>query len=127
MRTWRFSKPKGRGYGISPSYYLSVLSSRPTMPAIRDVIAPKGSGGAVPGFGVPLTESTDKSLLEQPMARGVYAIASPDRKTLMRLTIVSKEEAGFDPEEFARSEFALTLPEEALARLRGTWLLGQLN
>ncbi|RYG28022.1 hypothetical protein EON81_29205, partial [bacterium] len=125
MRKWRFSKPKGRGYGISTSFYLSVLSSRPTMPAIRQVIAPKGEGGAVAGFGVPMTDANDKSLLDAPMTRGVYVVASPDRKTVLKLRIVSKEEAGFDSEAFARSPLALTSSPELVARLRGTWLLGQ--
>ncbi|RYG37646.1 hypothetical protein EON81_06035 [bacterium] len=97
------------------------------MPAIRDVVAPKGAGGAVLGFGVPLTDSNDKSLLEIPMGRGIYALASPDRKTVMRLRVLSKEEAGFDPEAIVSSAMALTLSQEAMARLRGTWLLGQLT
>lgn len=127
MRKWRFSKPKGPGYGISKGFYLSVLSSRPTMPAIRDVVAPKGEGGAIEGFGVPLADSNDKSLLETPMTRGIYAIASRDQKTVLKLRVLSKEEAGFDSEAFARSPLALTAVPETLARIRATWILGQFS
>ncbi|CAN5361969.1 hypothetical protein BH11ARM2_BH11ARM2_13330 [soil metagenome] len=95
------------------------------MPAIRDVIAPKGERGAVDGFGVPLASSKDKTLLHAPMTRGEYAVASPDRKTVLKLRVFSKEEAGFDPEAYAQNALSLMSSPELVARLRGTWLLGQ--
>ncbi len=127
MRAWQFSKPKTPGFGISKGYYLSVLSSRASLPPIREVVNPKGSGGAVEGFGVPLMAGSDKEDLDRPMERGAYAIASKDRKTVLRLMVISKEEAGFDPEAIARSAMAAELGPEALARIRATWTLCQLT
>jgi hypothetical protein len=41
--------------------------------------------------------------------------------------VVSKEEAGFDPEEFVRSSLAAVAEPEMIARIRGTWNLLQLT
>jgi hypothetical protein len=127
MRAWQFSKPKTPGFGISKAYYLSVLSSHASLPPIREVVNPKGTGGAVEGFGVPLMPGSDKNDLDRPMERGAYALATPDRKTVMRLMVISKEEAGFDSEAIVRSSMAAELGAEALARIRGTWTLCQLT
>ncbi|HSI74018.1 MAG TPA: hypothetical protein VK934_12650 [Fimbriimonas sp.] len=123
MRAWQFSKPKTPGFGISKGYYLSVLSSHATLPPIRELINPAGTGGAATGFGVPLAAGAEKADLDRPMGRGAYTIASKDQKTVLRLTVVSKEEARFDPEAVARSFIAAELGQEALARIRATWTL----
>ncbi|MEZ0324418.1 MAG: hypothetical protein ACAH95_00805 [Fimbriimonas sp.] len=127
MRAWQFSKPKTPGFGISSAYYLSVLSSRATLPPIREVVNPKGTGGAVEGFGVPLMAGSDKDDLDRPMERGAYALASKDQKTVLRLMVISKEEAGFDPEAITRSAMAAQLGPEEMARIRATWTLCQLT
>lgn len=126
MRPWQFSKPKNPGFGISKGYYLSVLAAHASLPAVKELANPKGEGGALEGFAVPLS-GNDKDLLERPMERGYYAVAAKDQKTVLRLTIVSKEEAGFDPEAFARSDLAVGAPEELLHRVRATWTLCQLT
>jgi hypothetical protein len=120
-----FKVGKGPGYEISPRFYLSVMASQMPLPSIRDVIEPKGSGGAIVGFGVPM--KGEKSDLDRPMERGAYVVASLDRKTLIRCLVVSKEEAGFSPDAFLRSDLALALGEEAQARMRATWTLMQLT
>lgn len=121
----KFSKPKGPGFGISRGYYLSVLSTRATMPSLWEVINPKGEGGAIIGFGAPLMSGATKDTIHQPLQRGAYALASKDRKTVVKLLILSKEEAGFDPEAIARSQVGLMMDPEILARIRATWTLGQ--
>lgn len=126
MRPWQFSKPKTPGFGISRGYYLSVLLAKNPLPSIFEVVNPKGEFGAVVGFGVPLG-TDDKDALRQPLERGYYAVASKDRKTVLKLTVVPKEEAGFDPEAFARSLQAQTLEPDLVARIRATWTLGQLT
>jgi hypothetical protein len=125
MRAWQFSKPKDPGFGISKDAYLSILSSHATLPTIRQVINPKGQDGAVVGYGVPLLAGSEKEDLDRPMARGVYALASNDQKSVLRLMVVSKEEAGFDPEAVALSRMAANLSPETLARIRATWTLCQ--
>ena len=124
---FQFAKPKGPGFGIASSMYLSVLIGRASPPAIAEVAAPKGEGGAVEAFGVPLSGPKDKAVLAQPMVRGEYAVASRDQKTVLKLAVLPTDEAHFDPEVIARSSFGARLPEETLARIRGTWWLGQLT
>lgn len=125
MRAWQFSKPKNPGFGISKLYYLSVLASKAVLPTPREIANPKGDGGALTGFCVPLQSTTEKQMLDQPLQRGAYTLASRDQKTVLRLVVISKEEAGFDPEAFAQSSFALGVSQEAVARIRGTWNMMQ--
>lgn len=127
MRSWSFSKPKTPGFGIQKNYYLTVLSSKATLPPILLLINPKGEGGAVEGFGAPLAPDVPKDALGRPMERGAYAIASKDQKTVLRLLVLSKEEANFDPEPFLRSSLAAELDPELLNRVRATWTIGQLT
>jgi len=121
----RFRRPKGPGFGIDAGYYLTVLSTRTPMPPIRTLTNPKGDVGAIVGFGVPLN-SGDKADLDRPMERGQYAIATKDRKTVLQMSVLSKEEAGFDPEAFLRSPLAQGLDPELLVRLKATWTVAQL-
>jgi hypothetical protein len=125
MRPWQFSKPKNPGFGISRSFYLSVLSSSSVMPSIREIINPAGDGGAATGMCAPLTGGSEKARLSEPLSRGPYAIATKDRKTVLKMLVLSKEEAGYDPEAFALSQMAADTDPELLARLRGTWTLSQ--
>lgn len=128
MRPWQFGKPKTPGFGISRDFYLSVLCSASILPSIRDVVNPDGDGGAAVGFGAPLNAAAaDKGLLRQPMERGAYAVVSKDKKTVLQLLVVSRDEAGYDPEAFAQSSMALGADPELLARIRGTWNLAQLR
>lgn len=129
---FRFSKPKGPGFGLSKAYYLSVLASHSVLPSLQDLIAPKGAKPipgtvSLEGFGVPLVNGDDKSLLSVPMTRGQYAIASKSRTTVLRLTVVPRDEAGFDPDAIATSALASQLPEEAIMRIRATWSMLQLT
>lgn len=123
----RFSRPKGPGFGISADFYLSVLASQAVLPPLLRVINPTGEGGAATGFGVPLAPDATKDSLGLPLARGAYALASKDRKTVLKLVVVSKDEIGFDTEAVARHSESLGLEGEALARIRGTWTLLQLR
>jgi hypothetical protein len=97
------------------------------MPRLLDVINPKGEGGAVSGFGVPLAKDAKKEDLNDPMGRGVYALSSPDRKTVLKLMVMPREEAGFDPSVFARSEVALSWEPELRLRVEATWMILQLT
>lgn len=128
MRPWQFGKPKTPGFGISSDYYLSVLCSRAVLPSIVEIVNPEGIGGAVVGLGAPLSGGGgDKSILQRPLERGAYVVASKDRKTVIQVLVVSKEEAGFEPEIFAQSQYAVGMSPELLARLKGTWNLAQLK
>lgn len=124
---FKFAKPKTPGFGISTQFYLSVLSPRPTLPSIRQIAEPKGEGGAVVGFGAPLEGGNDPSLLDAPLKRGAYVIAAKDRKTVLRMLVMPKEEAGYDPEVVARSALSLRLSHETLDRLRATWMILQIS
>lgn len=127
LRSLKFSKPKGPGFGISKNYYLSVLSTHPTMPALWDLINPSGEQGAVVGFGAPLMAGATKDTLRMPMQRGAYALAMKDRKTVLKLLVLNKEEAAFDPEVLVRSRLAAVLSPQMAATIRATWILGQLT
>jgi hypothetical protein len=125
VKPWKFGKPKTPGFGLASSFYLSVLSSRSVMPTLTQIIEPHGANGALEGFGAPLAQGVGRESLAQPLARGAYALASKDRKTVFKMLVLSKEEAGFDPEVFARSALASTVSEEAVVRIRATWTLAQ--
>ena len=129
---FRFSKPKGPGFGLNKGFYLSILATGTTLPSIEEVIRPKGSvpiqgAFSLEGYGVPLVGGDDKSLLALPMRRGQYAIATPKRETVLRLTVVLREEAGFDPELITRSALAEQLPATAIERIRATTSVLQLT
>lgn len=117
MKAFQFSKPKNPGFGISRDFYLSVLSSRATLPTMLEILNPAGAAGAVEGFGAPLMEGADKAALSRPLERGVYVLASKDRKTVLRMRVLSKEEAGFDPSAFVRSSLAIGASPELLSRM----------
>ena len=55
-----------------------------------------------------------------------HAIASKDRKTVLRGLVLNKDEAFFDPDPVLRSIVGDRLSDEAKARLRGTWTVVQL-
>lgn len=125
LRSLKFSKPKGPGFGISRGYYLSVLSSKPVMPVLWDLINPGGEQGAIVGLGAPLMAGSTKDSLKEPMQRGAYALATKDRKTVVKLLVMGKEEAGFDPEVLVRSKMAESLSDEMKAGIRATWTISQ--
>lgn len=120
-------KPKTPGFGISRNFYVTVLAARATLPPPLAVANPKGEGDAAAGFIVPLAAGASKEDLGRPMLRGAYGISSPDRKTVLRMLVLSKEEVGFDPGPFLRSEQAIGLSPELLARISATWTLLQLT
>lgn len=124
---WKFAKPKGPGFSISKNFYLSVLAGVPVLPPITELIAPKPERGALDGFGVPLVNTNDKSLLTQPMQRGIYALSTKDQKNVVRMMVMNADEAGFSPEAIATSRLAERVTPEVLTRIRSTWHLLQLS
>lgn len=127
MRNWPFQKPKNPGFGISRGYYLTILSSKSVLPSIAEIANPTGLGGAATGMAVPLVNDSDKSALTRPMHLGPYAIATIDRKTVLKMLVLSKEEAGYDPELYVRSSMAADDDPELVARMRATWTIAQLT
>lgn len=125
MKLFQFSKPKNPGFGLSADFYLTVLSSKAPLPSILELVNPATANGAVEGFGAPLASGADKASLSLPLERGVWVVASKDRKTVLRLRVLSKEEAGFDPEAFLRSAKSAGIADDVAARLRATWSLLQ--
>ena len=123
----RFKRPKGPGITINKGYYLSVLAAKAQLPAITEVVTPKGEGLTVAGMGVPLAEGTTKEDLGAPMGRGTYAIASVDKKTVLKVIVLPKEDVGFDPSAFARTEAASKWPAELRNRIEATWMLLQVT
>ena len=126
MRGWPFSKPKTPGFGISRGYFLTILSSKSVLPSIAEIVNPGGSDGAAVGLGVPLEGSGDKTVLIKPMQRGSYVIASKDRKTVLKMIVLSKEEAGYNPDDFVNSPLAFGRDPELVVRIRSTWTIAQL-
>jgi len=106
---------------------LTILSSRSVLPGIAEVANPSGLGGATTGLAVPLGAESNKSLLMEPMKLGPYAIASKDRKTVLKMLVISKEEAGYDPELYAQSTLAQDEDPELVSRMRATWTIAQLD
>lgn len=123
----KFSKPKTPGFGISGKFYLSVLAAKAPLPSMIEIVAPKPTNGAMPGFGVPLSRTATKECLQHPLERGAYAIAAPDQKTVIRMMLLSKEEAGFDPDACLLSSKISNLTPDMICRLRSTWTIMQLT
>ncbi len=119
-------KPKTPGFGISRDFYLSVLAATAQLPSLAQVVSPSGEGGALKGYGVPLGAGAGKEDLTRPMARGGYGIASLDRKSVLRVLVVPRDEAGFNPETFLKSEAGSRLKPEMAKRIRATWTIVQL-
>lgn len=122
-----FGKPKTPGFGISRDFYLSVLAPTAVLPSIGQVLHPNGDGGAVRGYGAPLTQSKNKADLARPMERGSYACASLDRRSVLRLLVIPRDEAGFDPAAFLRSPQASLLTPDMRNRIAATWTLLQVS
>ena len=127
MRPWQFSKPKNPGFGISAECYLSILTPARVLPPIVTILNPQGDGGAVVGFGVPLDASASKDAITNPLERGAYAIATKDRKTVLKMFVMTTMEAGFDPIAFARSPLAVGAEPELLSRMSSAIFLCQLK
>ncbi|MCC6404237.1 MAG: hypothetical protein IT207_09540 [Fimbriimonadaceae bacterium] len=121
----RFSKPQGLPLEISKQAYLAVLAARQPLPKLFDVVSPQGSDGSVPGFGVPVSPSA--SAPDRPLERGEYGIASPERKTVLRLKVLSKEEAGFVPSPSALGQIEAQFGKEVAGRVAAAWSLLQLT
>jgi hypothetical protein len=94
---------------------------------MRDLITPSGENGSVVGFGAPLNAGVGKDALARPLERGAYVIATKDRKTVLKMLVLSKEEANFDSDAYATSELARKSSDELVARIRATWTIGQLT
>jgi hypothetical protein len=95
------------------------------MPSIVEIINPAGDAGAATGMCAPLIGASDKARLARPLERGAYAVASKDRKTILKMLVLSKDEARYDPDTYALSALASDADPELIARLRATWTLAQ--
>ena len=126
MKPWQF-KQKGPGFGISKGFYVSVLSATAALPSIDQVISPQPVGDVVEGFGAPLASGATKDDLHRPMERGAYVLSTRDRRTVLKMLVVPKEEAGYDPEPLLRSQLAAELSRETVERIGATWTLLQLT
>jgi hypothetical protein len=122
-----FGKPQAPTVAISRDFYLSVLGGRAAAPTLLQLMNPGGQGGAVDGLAAPLAKDAGKDALARPIERGVYALASRDQKTVLKMRVFSKEEAGFDPEPILRHADRLGIHPEAAVRIAATWTLFQLT
>jgi hypothetical protein len=120
-----YKAPERGAYGISAQYYLSVLIPTTMLPSPSSVCNPKGEAGAWPGFFVPLTQSSDKSELLKPLKRGVYVASSSDKKTVLKVMVMPKEEAGFQPEAYLNHPSSANLSSDLRASIAATWFLVQ--
>ncbi len=82
---WPFKKkPPEAPLEINKNAYLSVLLGPDTRPPVLTWMNPDGSNGAVKGFAAPLDQGDSPDLLSMPIANGSFALATPDRKTLLQ-------------------------------------------
>lgn len=85
MSLWPFKKKEPNApLEINKNAYLSVLMGPSPRPPVLSWMNPDGSNGAVKGFAAPLDQGASAELLTQPIANGSYALATPDRKTLIQ-------------------------------------------
>ncbi|HXH60885.1 MAG TPA: hypothetical protein VNI20_05955 [Fimbriimonadaceae bacterium] len=112
---------------IGRGFYLSVLAAKAQLPSILVALNPEGQGGAVKGMGAPMASGAKKEDLAAPISRGVYVLSTPDKKTLLKMMVMPREEAGFDPAAFARSPMAQSWDPELRHRVESTWMLMQVT
>ncbi|MBS1705403.1 MAG: hypothetical protein JST40_05985 [Armatimonadetes bacterium] len=124
---FKFSKPKGPGFGLVREFYYTVLAGHAPLPNIKQIIHPKGELGAVPGFGIPMAKGIDKSALEHPLERGTYGLVSMDRKSILSLSVLGREAAGFNPDVLIAGPFGELLPPEVRLRIASTWNMLQIT
>lgn len=127
MRPWQFSKPKNPGFGISRDFYYTLLACRAQMPTLLSIVSPDGAGGSVPGLGVPMAKTATKDDLKNPIARGVYALSTKDRHTVIRMMLMGRDEIPFDPEAIVRNPVVASFNPETINRIRATWMVIQLT
>lgn len=127
MRPWQFSKPKNPGFGISRDFYYTLLACRAQMPTLLSIVSPDGAGGSVPGFGVPMAKGATKDDLKNPIVRGVYALSTKDRHTVLRMLLMGKDEIPFDPEAIVQNPVVAAFNPETISRIRAAWMVIQLN
>lgn len=127
MRPWQFSKPKNPGFGISRDFYYILLACRAQMPTLLSIVSPDGAGGSVPGFAVPMAQGATKDDLRNPIGRGVYALSTKDRHTVLRMLVLGRDEVPFDPDAILRNPAVAAFNPETINRIRAAWMLVQLN
>lgn len=134
MRLPKFTH-KTPGFGITRNTYMTVLAAQAALPSILQILSPKGRAvssslppdSPLEGFGVPLAMGAGKDDLNLPLMRGAYALSDKGRKTVLKMLVISKEEAGFDPAPILRSPLAQEFHPETIARVGATWTLMQLT
>lgn len=91
MPLWPFKKKQEteRTLEIHRSFYLSVLAGHGGLPTLLQIVNPDGSNSALKGFGVPLAQGASKDLLNQQIAAGAYALTTPDKLTIIQMTVSS--------------------------------------
>lgn len=122
----RLRAPQTTNLAITSDAYWTILCCKTTLPVLDAVAHPKGEGGAVVGLLAPM-QSAAKEDHTKPLRRGIYACASPDRKTVLRLMIMPVDEAGFRPEPFLQSPLAAEFDTEVRLRVGATWHLVQMT
>lgn len=96
------------------------------LPKLESLIHPKGEDGAIEGFGVPLADGATKDDLHEPIHRGAYALASKDRKTVLKCLVMHSHDAGFDPKALLDTPLVSALDPILSARIGETQMLLQL-
>lgn len=122
---WPFGKPKTPGFGISKSFYLSVMATKAALPSPAEVARP-GDDSPLEGFFVPIDGKTDRERLTQPIERGVYAASSIDQKTVLRVVVVPKE-VGMPGWEKMADDWEARGCHEVAQNIRSCWTLIQLS
>ncbi|MGI8922874.1 MAG: hypothetical protein ACR2HJ_02340 [Fimbriimonadales bacterium] len=90
---WPFRRKKTPAQlSLSKNFYLSVLSAAETLPPLLQVINPDGSNNAIKGFGAPLTEGTDRDILNRPIGPGSYVLTTIDKLTVIQMDVFPRSE-----------------------------------
>jgi hypothetical protein len=86
---WPFKKKKEKQrLTINKGFYLSLLAGPELLPPLLQIINPQGSNQAVKGYGAPLDDKASKDMLNQPLIEGSYVLSSPEKLTLIQMSIV---------------------------------------
>lgn len=119
--------PQSVGFGIRSDATLSVLTGSAQLPTPSQVVNPNETDGAIKGKIAPLKAGADRDDLNLPLEQGGYAVASTDNKTILKMVVISKESAQFDPQTVLDSSFGMAMSDEVRHRLAATWHIVQLG
>lgn len=122
-----FSKNRTTNFGISKDFYLTIFCPQSSLPPLRELIAHRSMARAVLGMGTPLAAMESEDVIGEPLRRGAYACVTMNRKTVVRMLVMRRDECTVDIDALAAEKDQVGLDQELISRIQAAWFLAQLS